>query len=31
MSDHVQDILLIILCAMTLVNTLIALKYLRGK
>lgn len=31
MSDHVQDILLIILCAMTLVHAVIAIKYLRGK
>lgn len=31
MSDHVQDILLVILCAMTLVNTVIAIKYLRDK
>ena len=31
MSDHVQDILLVILCTMTLVNTVIAIKYLRDK
>ena len=31
MSDHVQDILLVILFTMTLVNTVIAIKYLRDK